>query len=103
MKIYKNVFVSEKKIVDVICNMCGEKIEKIDDDVLHDYFQAKKEWGYFSDIDGEKHSFDLCQNCYKKLISQFKISAADDREYEEYQEYERKKKITTEKKLLFSA
>jgi len=87
MKIYKDVLVAEKKIVDVICNMCGEKIEKTENDVLHDYFQANKEWGYFSDIDGEKHSFDLCQNCYKKLISQFKISATKSREYEESQEY----------------
>lgn len=73
MKIYKDVLVSEKKLVDVICNMCGEKVEKSDNGVIHDYIHAEKEWGYFSDMDGENHSFDLCQNCYKKVIGQFKI------------------------------
>lgn len=76
MKIYRDVFVSEKKLVDVICNMCGEKIKK-SDNVLYDYFHAEKKWGYFSEMDGENYSFDLCQDCYKKLISQLKISATE--------------------------
>lgn len=83
MRIKKEVFVSEKKITDVICNMCGENIKKIDNDEFYDYFHAKKEWGYFSEMDGEKHSFDLCGNCYKKLISQFKISANEKKDNEQ--------------------
>ena len=77
MKIYKDVFVSEKKIVDIYCNMCGKKIERVNEDTFHDYFHAIKEWGYFSDMDNEKHSFDLCQDCYKKFIGQFEISATE--------------------------
>ena len=73
MEFYKNVFVSEKKIVDVVCNMCGEKIKKVDNN-LCDYLHIEKEWSYFSSMDNEKHSFDLCQDCYKKIINQFKIS-----------------------------
>ncbi len=78
MKIYRDVFVSEKKLVDVICNMCGEKIKKTDNGVLCDYFHSEKEWGYFSELDGEKYSFDLCQTCYKKLLNQLQISAKND-------------------------
>ena len=56
MEFYKNVFVSEKKIVDVVCNMCGEKIKKVDNN-LCDYLHIEKEWSYFSSMDNEKHSF----------------------------------------------
>ena len=83
MKIYKDVFVSEKKIMDVFCNMCGQKIEKVNNDTFCDYFHAIKEWGYFSDMDTKKHSFDLCQNCYKKLISQFEISVTEENQKNE--------------------
>ena len=30
-------------------------------------------WGYFSEMDGEVHSFDLCEECYRKLIKEFAI------------------------------
>ena len=32
-------------------------------------------WGYFSEKDGERHSFDLCESCYDKLLASFKIPA----------------------------
>lgn len=73
MKVYKDVLISEKKVVDVICNMCGDKIKKTSDNNIYDYFHAEKLWGYFSDMDGERHSFDLCENCYKKITKDFKI------------------------------
>ena len=31
-------------------------------------------WDYFSEKDGEVHSFDLCESCYDELTNQFKIS-----------------------------
>ncbi|NLL92600.1 MAG: hypothetical protein GX225_00420 [Clostridiales bacterium] len=30
-------------------------------------------WGYFSEKDGERHSFDLCEDCYDAMIKNFKI------------------------------
>ena len=36
-------------------------------------FSADCEWGYFSEKDGERHHFDLCESCYDDLVSSFKI------------------------------
>jgi hypothetical protein len=30
-------------------------------------------WGYFSEKDGEHHTFDLCESCYDKWIAGFQI------------------------------
>ena len=35
---------------------------------------GKRTWDYFSEKDGEVHSFDLCESCYDELTNQFKIS-----------------------------
>ena len=31
--------------------------------------------GYFSEKDGERHSFDLCESCYDDLLRTFRIPA----------------------------
>jgi Fe2+ or Zn2+ uptake regulation protein len=55
------------------CNSCG-KLLKVENGILkEDAFEATKEWGYFSERDMEVHHFNLCEECYDKLISQFQI------------------------------
>ena len=39
------------------------------EEVLH----VEKHWGYFSNQDGEAQKFDVCEQCYKKIISGFVI------------------------------
>lgn len=73
MKILKKVSVVKDEIEDVICNVCGEKIQKDDYGNIFDYLSIEKKWGYYSKCDGEKHSFDICENCYHKLAETFKI------------------------------
>lgn len=72
MKFYKEETVILKKTEKIICNFCGEEIKKEGENVFYDYIEIKKKWGYLSDFDGQTHSFDICQNCYKKLIKEFK-------------------------------
>jgi len=36
-------------------------------------YMADYVWGYFSEKDGERHSFDLCEDCYDAMIKNFKI------------------------------
>ena len=55
------------------CNCCGKNFKIENGIMLEDAFEATKEWGYFSDRDMEVHHFNLCEECYDKLISQFKI------------------------------
>jgi hypothetical protein len=58
---------------DVSCNVCGKKIIIEQGIMKEDVFEAAKEWGYFSKYDLEIHKFNICEECYDKLISTFKI------------------------------
>lgn len=74
MKITTPENIIHYKITDVKCNCCGKLIEKDSLGNIVDYLSVEKRWGYGTTIDNEEHSFDLCEDCYKKIISGFKIS-----------------------------
>lgn len=63
----------EKEITKIICNQCGKEIEVVNGIAKEEVLTVEKQWGYFSDKDNEFHQFDLCEDCYDKLISSFKI------------------------------
>lgn len=74
MKI-KNIVAKEvEEVSNVVCNMCGEEIKKDEYGNFADYVTINKTWGYLSNMDGEKHSADICQECYMKIIGKFAIS-----------------------------
>lgn len=57
----------------IYCNLCGKSF-KVENGILkEDAFEASKEWGYFSSRDTEVHHFNLCEECYEKLINGFQI------------------------------
>lgn len=58
---------------DIICNCCKKVIWEKDAIPQTDYLHVEKEWGYFSDKDGEKQEFDICEACYDKWILSFQI------------------------------
>lgn len=54
------------------CNCCGKRIlSRMEQDVV----TVEQRWGYFSEKDGERHSFDLCESCYDELLASFQIPA----------------------------
>lgn len=57
----------------ICCNSCGKVLKVENGILLEDAFEATKEWGYFSKRDMEIHQFNLCEECYEKMVSQFKI------------------------------
>ena len=65
----------EKKSVEgkLCCNSCGKTLKVENGILMEDAFEVNKEWGYFSDKDTEVHHFNLCEDCYDKMISEFKI------------------------------
>lgn len=70
MREYKN---GERKLHAVVCNGCGREL-KVEEGVLKEgCFEGKQLFGYFSSRDGECHSFDLCEECYGKMIRSFRI------------------------------
>ncbi|HJA06336.1 MAG TPA: hypothetical protein H9798_04200 [Candidatus Mediterraneibacter pullicola] len=64
-----------KEIKTIICNQCGKEIHVTNGCPREGVFSADYTWGYFSGKDGEKHSFDLCEECYDKLLSSFQLPA----------------------------
>lgn len=69
MKKYSEITVKKLKIDRVMCNCCGKEL---DSDA--DYLSVEKEWGYFSNKDGVRQRFDLCEDCVDRIVESFKIS-----------------------------
>lgn len=69
MKSYIDIQVTKKQLDRVVCNRCGRELEKYED-----HLSVSKKWGYGTGFDGETHNFDLCEECYKKIAADFKIS-----------------------------
>lgn len=73
--------VAKKEVSIIICNQCGKeiKVPSAEESLFkHDVakaevFEAKHCWGYGSKYDSECHTFDLCADCYDKLIEGFQV------------------------------
>ena len=62
MRKYENQ--KENRIQEVYCNGCGKKLLTDKGMVMEGVFHGQVQWGFFSQKDGETHSFDLCEKCY---------------------------------------
>ncbi|MDD2978955.1 MAG: hypothetical protein PHN80_03185 [Hespellia sp.] len=62
-----------KKAEKIFCNRCGKELPMDHGMVKAGVFSMDFEWGYFSEKDGQKHSFDLCEACYDEMTGQFQI------------------------------
>lgn len=57
---------------NIYCNCCGRVIN-INGKKQEDYLQVRKVWSYFSSKDLTGQAFNLCEECYDKLIANFKV------------------------------
>ena len=57
----------------IVCNKCGKRVEYIDGILKEDFCYVKKEWGFFSKKDLQVHSFNLCEECYDRLVEGFRV------------------------------
>lgn len=73
MKRYKEVKVTAAQVYEVRCNCCGRRICRDEAHPYTDYLSIEKEWGYDSPYDGERHTADICADCYQKWIGSFVI------------------------------
>ena len=64
-----------KEISKMICNQCGKEIPVLNGQAREGVISADYSWGYFSDKDGETHSFELCEECYDAMLMGFRIPA----------------------------
>ncbi len=57
----------------VICNQCQKELKLEKGYLKEGCFSINYSFGYFSKKDGVRHKFDLCEECYDKLVAQFRI------------------------------
>lgn len=62
---------NQTELVEIICNQCGKRIPVIKGVAREDTLHVEKNWGYFSQNDGVKHTFDLCEACYEEWTAGF--------------------------------
>lgn len=55
------------------CNKCGKEISLGEKTAVEDVLIVSKNWGYFSNKDGENHRFILCEKCYDEYVETFVI------------------------------
>ena len=48
----------ENQVVEVYCNCCGKKLAVKDGMIMEGVLPVTAFWGYFSEKDGEHHTFD---------------------------------------------
>ena len=71
MRVYSNR--QENLLAEVYCNCCGKKM-KVENGFLREgSFHVEYNFGYFSDKDGMKHVWDLCEACYDEMTERFCI------------------------------
>jgi ribosomal-protein-alanine N-acetyltransferase len=61
------------KLMRVVCNQCRKELKVENGYLKEGCFSADVTFGYFSQKDGTKHHFDLCEECYDKLVEQFAV------------------------------
>ena len=76
MRIYSDN--NRKELVSVICNQCKKKLKVENGIVKEGCFCGNSQFGYFSNKDGMKYLFDLCEECYDKRTAGFAIPVEEE-------------------------
>lgn len=65
------------RLVQVICNRCQKELKVENGYLKEGCFHGNATFGYFSEKDGIRHRFDLCEKCYDKMVKQFAIPVSE--------------------------
>lgn len=63
----------KKENRDLVCNKCGKALKTLDGGAMEGAAIVEVDWGYFSNKDGERHRFCLCEECYDKMAEDFAV------------------------------
>ena len=73
---YRNA--EERKLMQVVCNKCGREMKTENGDLREGCFSADAVFGYFSRKDGTVHHFDICEDCYDRMIAEFALPVEEE-------------------------
>lgn len=71
-----------QKYEKIICNQCKKELKSERGHLKEGCFSVDYTFGYFSRKDGIRHRFDLCEDCYDRLLEQFAIPVEEDEQTE---------------------
>lgn len=66
----------------IVCNGCGRRLRMENGSLREACVSVDHLFGYFSRRDGIRHRFDLCEDCYQKLIEGFAVPVEEEEEQE---------------------
>ncbi len=66
------------ELARVVCNGCGKELRVENGYLKEECFSAEQIFGYFSKKDGVRHQFDLCEECYERIIGSFAVPVDED-------------------------
>lgn len=66
----------KKREEKILCNRCGRVFKQEKGIVKEGIFEADIRWGFFSEKDGQRHQFCLCERCYDEMIKDFAVPVA---------------------------
>ena len=66
MRKSEEITVRQYRTTDVDCDVCGQSTRQEDTGEFQ-YATLSAYWGWGSGYDGERHTLDLCEECYDKL------------------------------------
>ena len=72
----------ESRLHRVICNCCGRELKVENGYLKEECISVDQTFGYFSAKDGQRHRFDICEDCYDKWLQNFAIPVEECEENE---------------------
>lgn len=73
MQMKEYTIIKTDTVDKMYCNCCGKEIRVENGIAQEGVLSVRHSWGYFSEKDGQVHEFDLCEECYERITSGFKI------------------------------
>ncbi len=71
-----------RKEEKIICNQCKKELKSEKGILREGCFTVDYAFGYFSRKDGLRHRFELCEDCYDRLIQSFALPVEETAENE---------------------
>lgn len=78
----KYVNIQENYLSEVCCNKCGKRLNVENGFVKEGCFHVEYNFGYFSTKDGMRHTWDLCEDCYDKMVQEFVLPVEEEEKNE---------------------
>ena len=71
MRVYSDE--NRTELVTVVCNACRKELLVENGILKEECIHVEHNFGFFGSRDGECDRFDLCEDCYRKIVANFSM------------------------------